>query len=313
MEVNSLKFHRRPNRKGEERLILRGDIAVDSLPAGLDVIPAGISAEQFSLSGQVLAHHRRRSPHLYADLTPRFRSYFDEDLDEERAALLARSLGGVRFLNLESPSWQPPLGLLSIRRQHYDRHAGAPTVYAVEVEFVVQRNRMGTIRLEEGVGYERGSDHGRILAVTGLFYRPSDQGFSILLSESAHRLTLDSGKTVRYLLIHASRREALLGKRNFFFPATLATPHPWSGIVSMLRVNRRSSDFLLPEGSPPLPENWLEGAELVRIETTHLGVFSKTIRIEDFVLERIPMSPESSGSTPRQETAVGAGEWGIGW
>lgn len=89
VEVNSLKFHRRLNSKGEERLILRGDIAVDSLPAGLDVIPAGISAEQFSLSGQVLAHHRRRSPHLYADLTPRFRSYFDEDLDEERAALLA--------------------------------------------------------------------------------------------------------------------------------------------------------------------------------------------------------------------------------
>ena len=110
---------------------------MDSLPAGLVAIPAGISAEQFSLSGEVLAHHRRRSPHLYADLTPRFRSYFDEDLDELRATLLARSLGGVRFLNLEPPSRQPPLGLLAILRQHYDRHAGAPTVYEAQVEFVV--------------------------------------------------------------------------------------------------------------------------------------------------------------------------------
>ena len=99
----------------------------------------------------------------------------------------------------------------------------------------------------------------------------------------------------------------------FSFPPTLAIPHPWSGIVSMLRVSRWSFEFGLPKGSPALPEKWLEGAELVRLETTHLGVFSKTIRIEDFVLERIPMSPESSGSTPRQETAVGAGEWGIGW
>ena len=53
-------------------------------------------------------------------------------------------------------------------------------------------------------------------------------------------------------------------------------------------------EFRLPEGSPPLPETWLQDAELVRIETTHLGVFSKTIRIEDFVLERIPVSDASS-------------------
>jgi len=38
----------------------------------------------------------------------------------------------------------------------------------------------------------------------------------------------------------------------------------------------------------------LEGAELVRIEITHLGVFSKTIRIEDFVMKRIPMRKAGS-------------------
>ena len=294
VEVESLRFHRQLNRKGEEWLVLRGNRAVHSLPAGLDAIPAGISAEQLSASGEVLAHHRGRSHHLYAELSPRYRSYFDEDLDLERATLLARSLGGVKFLNLDAPPWKRPLELLAIRREHYDRHAGAPTVYEAHVEFVVQRNRMQTMRLESGFGYERGSDHGRILAVTDPVLRPTDQGFSILLSESEHRLTLDAGKAVRYLLVHPSRREALLGRRNFFFPPSLASPHPWSGIVSMLRVSRRSFDFLLPEGSLPLPENWLEGAELVRIETTHLGVFSKTIRIEDLILERIPVSDESS-------------------
>ena len=294
VEVDSLRIHRQPHREWEEWLVLSGDLAVDSLPAGLDAIPADISAEQLSASGEVLAHHRERSLHLYAGRSPRYRSYFDENLDLERAELLARSLGGVKFLNLDAPSWQRPLELFAIRREHYDHHAGTPTVYEAQVEFVVQRNRIETMRPELGVGYDRGSDHGRILALTGPINRPSDQGFSILLSESDHRLTLDAGKTIRYLLVHPSRSEALLGRRNFFFPSTLATPHPWSGIVSMLRVNRRSLDFLLPQGSPALPENWLQGAELVRIETTHLGVFSKTIRIEDFILERIPVSDAGS-------------------
>ena len=308
VEVESLKFRRRANREGDDWLILRGDLAVDSLPAGLVAIPAGISAEQLSSSGEVLAHHRDRSPHFYPDLTPRYRSYFDEGLDVERAAWLAGSLGGVKFLNLNAPSWRRRLELLAIRREHYDRHAEAPTVYEAQVEFVMQRDHRETMWPVAGVGYERGSDHGRILAVTGLFYRPSDQGFNFQLSVSDHRLTLDAGKTALYLLVHPSRREALLGSRNFFFPSTLASPHPWSGIFSMLRVSRPSMAFRLPEGSPPLPDNWLRGAELVRVETTHLGVFSKTVRIEDFVMERIPMSPESSSSTPRQETPVGAGE-----
>lgn len=313
VQVESLRLDRRANRHGDDWLVLRADLAVDSLPAGMNAIPARISAEQFSSSGKSLTRHRGRSPHVYNDLSPRYRPYFDEHLDEQRAALLARSLGGVKFLNLNAPSWIHPLELLTILQEHYDRHAAAPTVYEAQVEFVVQRNRMTTVRPVSGAGYDRGSDHGRVLAVTGLFHRPSDQGLNIQFSVSEHRLTLDAGKTVRYLLVHPSRREALTGNRNFFVPSSMAIPHPWSGIVSMLRVSRPSFEFRLPEGSPALPENWLEGAELVRVETTHLGVISKTIRIEDFVLEHIPMCPESSGSAPSRETSAGAGEWGIGW
>jgi len=294
VEVESLKFHRGTKREGDDWLFLRGGLAVDSLPAGLVAIPAGISAEQLSSSGEVMAHHRDRSRHLYPDLTPRYRSFYDQGLDVERAAWLARSLGGVKLLNLNAPFWQRRLELLAIRREHYDRHAGDSTVYEAQVDFVVQRDHRVTMRPFAGVGYGRGSAHGRILAVTGLNYRPSDQGFNIQLSMSDHRLTLDAGKTARNLLVHPSRQEALLGERNFFFPSTLASPHPWSDIFSMLRVSRPSMAFVLPEGSPPLPENWLEGAELVRVETTHLGVFSKTIRIEDFVLERIPVSDADS-------------------
>ena len=313
VEVDSLRFHRWTNPTGDEWLTLRGDLAVDSSPAGVVAIPAGISAKLFSSSGRVPARHRRRNRHLYPDLSPRYRSYFDEHLDEERAEVLAQSLGGVRFLNLDARPWQRPLDLFAIHREHYDAQAGARTVYEAQVEFVVYRNRIDSMRPVPGVGYGHGSDHGRILAVAGLFNRPTDQGFTIQFSESDHRLTLDAAKPVRYLVVNPTRREALVGSRNFFFPSTLASPHPWSGITSMLRVNRPSMEFRLSEGSPALPENWLEGAELVRVETTHLGVFSKTIRIEDFVLERIPVSPEGSGAAQRREAPVGAGEWGIGW
>lgn len=294
IEVESLEFYRGTRREGDDWLTLRGDLALESVPAGLVAIPAGISAEQLSSSGEALPHHRWRSSSLLRDQSPRYRSYFDEYSDWDRVAVLSGSLGGVKILNRYAPIWQLPLELFAIRREHYDRHAGAPTVYEAQVEFVVQRNRMATMRPIPGSSYVRGSDHGRILAVTGLFYRPSDQGFNIQFSESEHRLTLNAGMIVSYLLVHPSRREALLGTRNFFFPSTLASPHPWSGIFSMLRVSRPSMEFRLPEGSPPLADNWLEGAELVRVETTHLGVFSKTIRIEDFVLERIPQRDAGS-------------------
>lgn len=294
VDVDGLKLHRWTNPKGEDWLALRGDLAVDSSHAGLVVIPAGISAKQFSSSGKVLAHHRHRSHHLFPDLSPRYRLYFDEYFDMEQATLMAGSLGEVKFLNRYVASWRRSLELFAIRREHYDGHAGAQTVYEAQVEFVVQRTRMQTMRLVPGVGYDPGSDRGRILAVTGLLYRPADQGFNIQFSESDHRLTLDAGKFVHYLVVHPSRREALMGSLDFFFPSTLAIPHPWSGIFSMLRVNRPSIEFRLPEGSPTLPDDWLEGAELVRVETTHLGVFSKTIRIEDFVMERIPVTDENS-------------------
>ena len=94
VEVGSLGFDRQVNRQGDDWLFLRGDLAMDSMPAGLVAIAASISAEQVSASDKALAHHRGRSPHSYAVLSPRYRSYFDEDLDEQRAALLARSLGG---------------------------------------------------------------------------------------------------------------------------------------------------------------------------------------------------------------------------
>ena len=227
VEVDSLEFHRGTNREGGEWLYLRGDLAVDSLSAGMSAIPTGISAEQISSSGKGLARHRGRSPHFYPVLSPRYRSYFDEDLDEQRAVLLARSLGGVKWLNLEPRPWkQRPLELLAIRREQYDRHAGAPTVYQAQVEFVVQRTLMQTMLPVPGDAYARGSDHGRILAVTGLFYRPSDPGFNIQLFESEHRLTLDAGKTVRYLLVHprGGRRSSENG--TFSFPAQWRPPTP---------------------------------------------------------------------------------------
>ena len=288
IEGESLKFHRSDYPGQDHGLILQGEMTLNPLPPSLVVLPAQISAELLSSSGERLAHHRSTGPYLFQDYSPSLRRYIDRHLDRGKAAWLARSLGGVKFLNTDPIGRQPPPELFAIRQVLYDRHSGDEIVYLAEVDFVVQRDEITRMRLEPGFRFDRGSDHARILAVNPPGYHSPDHGFTIELRESTHGLALDRWSAIRYLLVNSSRREALLGQRSFFGLDSIPSPYLWSDFFPMLEVRRPSLEFDLPADGPAVDETWLQGAELVRVETAHLGVFSKTVRIEDFVMDRIP-------------------------
>ena len=278
----SLRIHQRHKPGREGMRILQGDVTVDNLPAGLAVLPGRFTASLFATSGETLDQDRGSTRYSYLDPSPRFQRYHERRLDRKKAALLSQSLGGMEFLNSEQFEGKPHLELLWISQEIHNRYSGDELVYEAEMHFLVQRDTITRMRLEPGVRYDRGSDHAAILSVTS-----QNDAWIVHLSESAHRLTLDDWKAVRYLLVNFSRKEALFGRRSFG-PDSLSSFLLFSDIYLMLEVRRPNLSFDLSSETVPIEATWLDGAELVRVETRNLGWFSKRIRIEDFVMDRIP-------------------------
>ena len=282
IQEKSLRIHRWHKPGHEEGWLLHGYVTLDNLPAGLVVLPGRFTASLVSPSSETLDQYQGSNSYVYRDRSPRFQRYREGDLDTKKAALLSQSLGGVEFLNSEQFEGKPHLELLWISQEIHNRYSGDELVYEAEMHFLVQRDAITRMRLEPGVRYDRGSDHAAILAVTS-----QNDAWIVHLSESSHKLTLDDWKAVRYLLVNFSRKEALFGQRSFGL-GSLSSFLLFSDIYQVLEVRRPTLSFKLPSETFPIDANWLQGAELVRVETRDLGWFSKMIRIEDFVMERIP-------------------------
>ena len=282
IQEKSLRIHRWHKPGHEEGWLLHEYVTLDNLPAGLVVLPGRFTASLVSPSSETLDQYQGSNSYVYRDRSPRFQRYREGDLDTKKAALLSQSLGGVEFLNSEQFEGKPHLELLWISQEIHNRYSGDELVYEAEMHFLVQRDAITRMRLEPGVRYDRGSDHAAILAVTS-----QNDAWIVHLSESSHKLTLDDWKAVRYLLVNFSRKEALFGQRSFGL-GSLSSFLLFSDIYQVLEVRRPTLSFKLPSETFPIDANWLQGAELVRVETRDLGWFSKMIRIEDFVMERIP-------------------------
>jgi hypothetical protein len=166
-------------------------------------------------------------------------------------------------------------------------------VYAARVDFLVLRNAISALRLEKGARCQRGSDWVEIVKVDPSFRHRSH--LIVYLNEFGHRLMQDGHKQISYLLINRSRRQALAGRvleRDMLSVAPMMYP-----FFPMLKVRRLRLHFSPPRGGPSIGPDWYEGAELIRVETRDLGWFSKSIRLEDFVMERIAQSsPEPPGA-----------------
>lgn len=282
IQEKSLRNHRWHKPGREEGWLLHGNVTVDNLPAGLAVLPGRFTASLFSPSGKTLDQYRGSTSYDFRDRSPRFHRFREKDLDTKKAALLSQSLGDVGFLNSEQFRGKPHLELLWISQEIHNRYSGDEIVYEAEMHFLVQRDTITRMRLEPGVRYDRDSDHAAILAVTS-----QNDAWIVHLRETSHKLTLDDWKAVRYLLVNFSRKEALFGRRSFG-PDSLSSFLLFSDIYQMLQIRRPTLSFDLPSETFPIDATWLQGAELVRVETRDLGWFSKTIRIEDFVMDRIP-------------------------
>ncbi len=284
--------------RGDKTMVLKGIIALAPLPTDVTALPAQISAKLVLPSGELLANHVSLSSHAFDVPSPD-----DNFVMGERAAVLRQILRGMTLLRSDGAVGLHRSELFALGKDLYDRHRGVGMVYTAQVDFLIQRNAISALRLEKGAGYDRGSDRVAILSVD-----TSNRGRLIVhLNEFSHRPMQDGRRQVTYLLVNRSRRQALVGWDR---GDSLSMPPHLSLVFPMLRVRRLRLNFSPPGDGPPIGPDWYDEAELIRVESRDLGWFSKSIRLEDLVMERIaPSTPEATpteagggtnGSTKRE-------------
>ena len=265
-----------------KKMFLKGSIAAAPLAPDVAALPAQISARLVLPSGESLADHVSTSS--YAFNTSGWVGPLH--LDSDRAAILRQALRGTTLLSADGPVGPHRSELLVLGKDLHDRHRGIGVAYSARVDFLVLRNAISELRLEKGARYRKGSDWMEILSVD-----TSGRGSGHLivhLDEFSHRLMQDGRNQITYLLINRSRRQALEGWDR---EDSLSVPTLMSFFFPMLEVRRLRLRFSPPRNGPPIGPDWYEGAKLIRVETRDLGWFSKSIRLEDLVMERISQSP----------------------
>ncbi len=269
--------------KREEKMVLKGSIALAPLPPDVTALAAQISARLDLPTGESRANHVSLSGYAFDVSRPEGRFVIGE-----RAALLRQTMNGITLLNADGPVGPHTSELFALGKALFDRHREVGMVYTAQVDFLVQTNAISALRLERGARQARGSDRVAILSVD-----TSNRGrLMVHLNESSHRLTQDRRKHITYLLINRSRRQALVGRDR---GDSLSMPPHLSSVFPMLRVRRLRLDFSPPHDGPPFDPNWYDGAELIRVESRDLGWISKSIRLEDLVMERLARSsPEAT-------------------
>ena len=271
---------------GEKRIFLKGRIALDNLPPDLYALPAQLSARLALPTGETPDAQEHQNPRWVSLMMSYYVPFVHfAMLDSEHSELLRQALGEVRFPNARGRGVTlPSMDLLSLGEDFRERHRATGIVYSAQVDVsLVQTEATAALRLEEGaVVHDRGPDRTEIISV-----ETSGPYLTVGLGGTVHRVAADGWATATYVLRNPCTREVLLGHGTGFSFGNAPT---WLGllgfspalIVPSLEFESLEMRFELPEGT------WPQDVELVRIETRHLGMFSKTIRIEDFIMDRIP-------------------------
>jgi hypothetical protein len=203
----------------------------------------------------------------------------------------------VKVLNEPSPGFERGmtrmLPLLSVDAETFQNYQGTPGTYTSEARLEVYKRLTSSLPLKAGSRYKGDPGETTILSIvphegtflTALSSSKRD-GFVVILRESGVRQWLQRTPPppASYVLRNRTRKEALLGRPSYH-PKDIFGRFP---ALHRLVVNRSPIYFTtagVPDyHGPVLDEAWLEQAELLRVESRFIGQFSKSVRVENFVL-----------------------------
>jgi hypothetical protein len=212
-----------------------------------------------------------------------------------RMTRLQSALGGMRLLTPDDSRRRSWPVLLNVTDQEYERHGRTPGRLTAMVHFFMYRSRLiGAIPLAAHASVQDGPR----FEVLRVLRRPD--GCTVLVRRiGAEPLSRPSvPKQYDFVLRNAARQEAVLGATHL-----LSAPGPRVANVLIpggISVGNESPAFgfdladvvaEFPErsfgsvsASSPIDTAWLDGADLVVIETAYAGRVSRTVTVDGFTM-----------------------------
>ncbi len=283
IDYQSLRFYQKASTSArDKRMVLHGKLVVENHPPDLIVVPIQVRSSASFGSGDLGYGDHDVNRYEDAQLRSGFFDTWGSDLDDGRVEVIEEALGGVRLFASKfrlEPGYVPKF--FEIPKEDYDRKLATVGKLSAQIDFLIQRIEITPLAMEVGARFRRGSDHTEVLDVTIL--GKGRKVMEISLHESIHKLLPDRPRNRWYVLRNRSRGEALLAgehNSNIFgrVPFVLPTVSP----------NRLRLHFTLVQIDPSYGPEWFEDAELFRIDITYFGTVSKSIQMQNLVMNRIP-------------------------
>jgi hypothetical protein len=254
-----------------------GHLLVSGAPPGRIVVPT-------STQGVLrLAEGVELTSEMYAARTLGSRGLSGRGFERQSAMLSA--LGPLAWSNLDStPGIEVAAALADVPDTTYRAHQGMAGTYVAEVTLSAYAfETTGSMGVHPGAGYRR-SPKGADIA--GVRFRDNGDCEVTLREVSLSGPVTGNwwSTSGQYFLVNRTTKEALFPDRDYNAQVYSGN---WLGQgLSYLTLTRRVLTFKFPPGSerPAIDAAWLARAELVRVEPVSLGVFTKPLRVDEFVL-----------------------------
>ncbi len=267
-------------------------------------LPPGLAARVTSISAQLAYPDGKK---LTSDAGNVSLSSITGNLEPWDGAAVSHALGGIRILNQEEKSSRFAT-LFEVESGSFQKYGGMKGTYTADVILDVCRYRVtGVLPLHKKAHLDMGSEH---VVVADVLREP--HGCQVLLSVKNVTLLfatdaqldiaslLPGGRKVLYVLRNQKRGQAFIPKED----QDVATDFFKAPTGARLKITPLRVRYVSEFSDAPLDEAWLADADLARIEPVEVGVFLKSLRIENFVMESKAGKPEQKKSASAKSTAT---------
>ena len=274
-DMFSLRRKRRAQKNVAARLRIQG------LPAAYAATPVAIRPRLEFAGGSAAQEVRNLLLSVPPDVDP------SEPLE---FSALRQALGGLRLHYDERfrPSMWPVF--VTVDDEFFSRHGKEPGEYSADFVFRVDRYQIVCrLPLRPGARYDNGSEH---VVITDVLRQ--SEGCTVILRESNVNVLLEPRMrpTTRYVFANPGANEAALARE---FPLQTSALHAalWDVTTEpgTARLMIRYLELRFPEERlarkelPPINETWLSQGQLVRIDASYAGRFSKSLQVPGFRMD----------------------------